>query len=146
MRMYDSKYYSMYLNIVYQMQAPEIALIQPGYNVMATWYISYTSSCPPACVYWFTGSVFGNPSSSQKNTNLVLEIPPYQRFPRDNSLSKLCALNHRQKELHPSRGRSTGYRCRSNHIEPRSLSCIANKVLFSIRVNSLRESFPKILL
>ena len=35
MRMYDSKYYSMYLNLVCQMQAPEIALIQPGYNVMA---------------------------------------------------------------------------------------------------------------
>ena len=34
--MCDSKYYSMYLNIVYQMQAPEIALMQPGYNVMAT--------------------------------------------------------------------------------------------------------------
>ena len=32
--MYDSKYYSMYLNIVYQTQAPEIPLIQHGYNVM----------------------------------------------------------------------------------------------------------------
>ena len=28
--MYDSKYYSMYLNIVFQTQAPEIALIQRG--------------------------------------------------------------------------------------------------------------------
>ena len=139
MRMYDSKYYSMYLNIVYQTQAPEITLMQRGYNVMAIYCIWYTSSCPTACVYWFTGSVFKNSSSSQKNTNPVLETPPYQRFPRDNSLSKLCALNHRQKELHPSRGRSTGYRCRSNHIEPRSLSCVANKVLFSIWVNSLRE-------
>ena len=35
MCMYDSKYYSMYLNIVYQTQAPEIALIQRGYSVMA---------------------------------------------------------------------------------------------------------------
>ena len=32
--MHDSKYYSMYLNIVYQTQAPEIALMQRGYNVM----------------------------------------------------------------------------------------------------------------
>ena len=60
-RMYDSIYYSMYLNIVYQTQAPEIALIKRGYNIM-TILQRYISSCPTACVYWFTGSVFENSS------------------------------------------------------------------------------------
>ena len=32
--MYDSKYYSMYLNIVYQTQAPERALRERRYNAM----------------------------------------------------------------------------------------------------------------
>ena len=100
-------------------------------------------NCFCLLVYW---ECFRELFFLPKNTDPVLETSPYQRFPRDNSLSKLCALNHRQKELHPNRGRSTGYRCRSNHIEPRSLNCIANKVLFSIWVSSLKEWFPKILL
>ena len=96
--MYDNKYYSMYLNIIYQTQSPEIALIQRGYNVM-TIQQRYISSCLSACVYWFTGSVFENFSTCQKNTNPILETPLNQRSPGDNSQSKLCALNHRQKEL-----------------------------------------------
>ena len=41
----------MYLNTVYQTQAPEIELIQRQYNVMTIWQW-YISSCPTACVYW----------------------------------------------------------------------------------------------
>ena len=82
----------------------------------------------------FTWSVFEKSSLSSQKWNPVLETPSYQRYPRDNSRSKPCALNHRQKELHHKWGRSAGCRYRSDHIKPRSLSCVAKEVLFFIWV------------
>ena len=75
------------------MQAPKIALRQRRYNITTIYK-------PHAQLFAFTGSVFENSTLFPKKCNPVLETPPYQRHPRDNSRLKLCALNHRQKELY----------------------------------------------
>ena len=86
----------------------------------------------PTQLLVFTGSVFDNSSLSPKKYNAVLETLPYQRYPEDKTRSKLCALDHRQKEVYARKGRSARYRFRSDHIEPRSLNCVAKEVLFFI--------------
>ena len=78
------------------MQAPEIALTEHRYNFM----IIQQQYIAPAQLLVFTGSVFDNSSLFPEKYNPVLETPPYQRYPEDKIQSKLCALDHRQKEVY----------------------------------------------